>query len=56
MTFIAVSEKREFKSDNFLEVRKKVEEAPDDEGFTIYRIDNKGVLGILEPSGLFREV
>ena len=56
MTFIAMGEKQIFKSDNFLELRKKVEEAPDNEGFTIYRIDDKDVLAILEPSGLFREV
>ena len=56
MTFIAVGEKQEFKSDNFLELRKKVEQAPDDEGFSIFRIDDKGVIAILEPSGFFREV
>ena len=56
MTFIALGEKQEFKSDNFLELRKKVEQAPDDEGFTIYRIDDKGTLAVLEPSGLFREL
>lgn len=55
MDFIAVSDKRKLVAETLKELLAKVEAAPDDEGFNVFRIKD-GVKTMLGEDGLFREV